>query len=208
MFTLAKSQFHKDPQLRHTISNESLLSIDMKYFDKEGFELNAVEQAYYRINGVHIGKHLHHTACQADWILGPTEPRAGAYFDHAMILTRWDYQGAARDQLEIAAQKRPQLNKLLKIKPKWGIDIAMEYQWPDGDITELFHIEIDKDNLDEIHEWKKKIEDIVLNTDWTKTAQGIMDRKSEWLDMNADDQSDWLCRFVGLPRAYDTIKVL
>jgi uncharacterized protein YpuA (DUF1002 family) len=84
----------------------------------------------------------------------------------------------------------------------------MEYQWPDGDITELFHIEIDKDNLDEIHKWKKKIEDIVLNTDWTKTAQGIMDRKSEWLDMNADDQSDWLCRFVGLPRAYDTIKVL
>ena len=100
------------------------------------------------------------------------------------------------------------LNKLLKIRPKYGVDVSMEYQWPDGDITEIFHIEIDRYNLDEILEWKHKLENIVLNTDWADAMNSIMLRKSEWELMNADDQSDWRCQFLGLPRAYDTIKVL
>ena len=208
MFKLSKAQFNPEPHLKNPINPESVLSTSMNYFDKEGFELNQLEEKYYRVNTVHIGKILYHTACQQEWMTGPTEPRVGAYFDHCMILTRYDYWGDARNQLEVLAQKRPCLNKLLKIKPKWGIDIAMEYQWPDGDITELFHIEIDKNNLDEILEWKEKIESIVLNSDWKKVAMGIMDRRHEWVNMNADDQSDWLCRYVGLPRAYDTIKVL
>ena len=208
MFKLSKAQFNPDPTLRHAINDDSVLSTDMRYFDKEGFELNKLEQAYYRVNGIHIGRSLYHICAEQEWILGPIEPRVGPYFDHCMILTRYDYGLDARTQLEKLASKRPCLNKLLKIKPKWGIDISMEYQWPDGDITELFHIEIDKNNLDEILEWKSKIENIVLNSDWKEIAMGIMDRRHEWVSMNADDQSDWLCRYVGLPRAYDTIKVL
>lgn len=208
MFVLSKAQYNSDPTLRHPISDESALSIDMKYFDKEGFELNLIEQAYYRVNGIHMGRTLYHTCSQQDWILGPTEPKAGAYFDHCMILTRYDYGYEARNQLERLVHKRPVLNKLLKIKAKYGIDVSMEYQWPDGDITEIFHIEMDRYSKDEMLEWKYKIETLILNTDWRDVMNNIMNRKSEWEHMNSDDQSDWRCQFIGLPRAYDTIKVL
>lgn len=205
---VSKAQFTDNPHIRNTISNDSVLSLDMKYFDKEGFELNKLEQAYYRVNTIHIGHTLYHVCCQQEWIIGPYEPLQGPYFDHCMILTRFDYQDESREQLEKLAIKRPCLNKLLKIKPKYGIDVSMEYQWPDGDITEIFHIEIDRYSKDEILEWKYKLEDIVLNTDWRDAMNQIMLRKREWEDMNSDDQSDWRCHYLGLPRAYDTIKVL
>jgi hypothetical protein len=208
MFKLSKAQFNPDPTLKHAINDDSVLSTNMKYFDKEGFELNKLEQAYYRVNGIHTGRSLYHICAEQEWILGPLEPRVGPYFDHCMILTRYDYGFDARIQLEKLARKRPCLNKLLKIKSKYGIDISMEYQWPDGDISEIFHIEIDRHNLNEILEWKAKLEDIVLNTDWSDVMNKIMLRKSDWEGMNSDDQSDWRCRFLGLPRAYDTIKLL
>lgn len=208
MFKIAKTQFNKTPHITLPINNDAVLSTPMLYFDKEGYELNQLEQAYYKINTVHTSRILNHICCQQEWILSQVEPRVGAYFDHCMILTRWDYQEEAREQLEKLSQKRPSLNKLLKIKPKYGLDLAMEFQWENGNITEIFHIELDRHNLSDILEWKSKIEKLVSDTDWRDVAQKMESKKPEWENLNSDDQSDWRCRFIGLPRAYDNFKVL
>lgn len=208
MFKITKTQFNKTPHINSVINDDVVLTSSMQYFDKEGYELNQLEQAYYKINTVHTSKILNHICCQQEWILSEIEPKYGAYFDHCMILTRWDYQEAAREQLIKFSAKRPSLNKLLKIKPKYGLDLAMEFQWENGDITEIFHIELDRHDLPDILEWKQRIEKLVLDTDWKDVAKRIEDKKDEWQDMNSDDQSDWRCRFIGLPRAYDNFKVL
>lgn len=208
MFELAKSQFNPHPHITLPINDQLVLETSMIYFDKEGYELNLLEQLYYRANTVHIGRTLYHTCCQQDWYVSNPEPKQGPYFDHCMILTRWDYQDAAKEQLGKLSRKRPSLNKLLKIKPKWGIDLAMEYQWPDGDVTEIFHIEMDRHSVDDILEWKHRVENIIENNDWHDVAKGMLSRKSEWEHMNSDEQSDWRCHYIGLPRAYDNYKVL
>lgn len=208
MFTLLKAQFCQDPHIIKTIDDQIVMECSMMYFDKEGYELNELEQAYYQHNSVYTSRILNHICCQQEWFTADPEPQSGPYFDHCMILTRWDYQGAAREQLQKLAAKRPSLNKLLKIKPKWGIDLAMEYQWPNGDVTEVFHIEMDRHTVEEITEWKQRVEELIKSQDWEDIARSMLAHKNEWEHMNSDEQSDWRCRYVGLPRAYDNYKVL
>jgi hypothetical protein len=151
---------------------------------------------------------LYIPAIQYEWYYANPEPVKGPYFDHCMLLERWDYQEQAREQIEKHAKRRPILKKLLKLTPKWGIDLAMEYMWENGDITEVFHIEIDKRSLPEIQEYKEKIENIIQNNDWHDVAQSMENKKDEWFNLCSDDQSDWRCKFLGLPRAYDNLKNL
>lgn len=208
MFRLLNAQFPQTPNIKQSIEDQSVLDRSMLYFDKEGYELNDLEQAYYKHNSVPINRILNHACCQETWIESAIEPQEGPYFDHCMIVTRWDYQEAAREQLERLSAQRPSLNKLLKIKPKWGIDLSMEYQWPNGDVTEVFHIEMDRHSISEINEWKQRVEELVFSRDWTDVAKSMLDHKSEWEYLNSDEQSDWRCRYIGLPRAYDNFKVL
>ena len=180
----------------------------MAYFDKEGYEVNKLELKYYRQNHVPLGNHLLHTCCQIDWIVSDTEPKQGPFFDHCMLVMRWDYQGAAREQIERHVKERPVLNKLLKVRPKWGIDASLDYMYEDGEIMEMFHIEADRNDVDAVNELKSEVEELLLNTDWDDAAKVIRRRENEWRHLNADDQGDWKCQFFGLERSYDNIKVL
>jgi len=153
MFVLTKNIFNQNLHLTDTVDEYSVKSMSMAYFDKEGYALNHLEEKYHRINNVKINYFLHVPAIQREWYISNPEPKSGAYFDHCMLLERWDYQQEAREQIEKNLKRRPILKKLLKIKPKWGIDLAMEYLWENGDITEIFHIEIDRYSLDEIFDF-------------------------------------------------------
>lgn len=208
MFKVTENNFDTEPHIVAPISLDYLFSKSMQYFDKEGYELNELEQEYYQINQVELNRILNHVCCQKEWITSNPEPKQGPYFDHCMILTRWDYQEVAREQLIEAARIRPSLNKLLKIKPKWGIDLSLEYQWEDGNITEIFHIEVDKHSLNAIIALKEQVESIIFSKDWHDVAVTMEKYRDNWVHLNSDDQSDWRCRFLGLPRAYDNLKIL
>ena len=62
--------FHPTATITKPMMDEEVLAWSMKYFDKDGFEINELEQAYYRNNDIFIdGMHLFHIANQTDWIL-------------------------------------------------------------------------------------------------------------------------------------------
>ena len=178
--------------------DEEVLAWSMKYFDKDGFEINELEQAYYRDNDIFIdGMHLFHIANQTDWIMDWENSDFGCVVDHSMISTRWAFGGPAREQLIALSYRKPELNKLLAIRPKWGIDISIDYTSPTM-VFEVFHFEWDDFDYETVAAKQEKIEKIVLNTDWNDAAEQLIKRKDEWHHLDFFAQSKWKSDFFGV----------
>ena len=88
----------------------------MKYFDKDGYELNQTEQLYYEANKVDLSeRHLYHTANHKAWIVDTSNSDSGFVLDHSMLMQRWDYRAEARSQIIRLIDSKPTLGKLLSI---------------------------------------------------------------------------------------------
>jgi len=187
--------------------DDRLMYDSMQFFDKDGYELNKIEQHFYAANNVDISeKHLYHTANHLTWFKQTQDIKHGPILDHSLINTRWAYGGEARSQIRHHTEHNSLLNKLLTIKPKWGLDFSLD--WVDNEVCfELFHIELDRFDRDEVIEYKEKAEAIVLNTDWIDAGQLVKEKRDEWQNLSSDDQSDWKARYFGWHRAFDNRKV-
>lgn len=200
-------EFTPNASITKPLNDQVVLDTTMKYFDKDGFEINLLEQEYYKNNNVDISQeHLFHIANHVDWIVDIESSTFGCVVDHSMISTRWQFEGAAKEQLIRLSYQKPELNKLLAIRPKWGIDFSLDYVYPGG-CMELFHIEADYWTFDEAQEGKWKAEQLILNTDWQDQAETVLKKKDQWIDLNADDQADWKAQYFGWDRAFDNYKV-
>ena len=200
--------FAKNPYLTTPIEYEKLLEVPLKDFDKDGYEIDTpLELGHYVMNNVnvHEGIQFHHSTGKP-WYKDLTNSEQGLVLDHTQLLTRWAYRGEARENIIRASEQRPILNKLLVIKPKWGIDFSLDYVTQDW-CMEIFHIEKDVTNYEEALEMKAKAENIIENTDWESAVQDILKRKDEWYHLCSDDQSDWKAQYFGWHRAFDSKKV-
>jgi len=197
----------EEPYLTESISLEALYNWELRDFDKDGYEVaTPIEKLHYQANNALMGDTQYHTACSQSWYTDSDNSEAGLTLDHTQILHRWAYAGEARVAIEKAAQYRPILNKLLRIKPKWGIDFSMDYVTQEH-CFEVFHIEQDALTYSDALELKEKAEDLIDSTDWEGKIQEVLDRQSEWQDLCSDDQSDWKARFWGWNRAFNSKKV-
>lgn len=201
------NKFVKQPHIDTPVDMDELLSTSMKYFDKDGYELNKVEQLFHRAHGVDIDQHfLYHTANHIPWYIDIEESEYGPVLDHSMMMQRWAYTGDALAQIKEAAKRKPELNKLLSIKPKWGFDLSIDFVY-EGGAFELFHIEFDyhsyADAVYDMNYYEQVIDDIV----WEDSVNEILRRKDEWEFLCSDDQADWKAKFFGFHRAFDNRKV-
>lgn len=205
---IASNTFIDNPSLTKAPSEGTVLNSSMKYFDKDGYELNQTEQVYHIENGVDLSEqHLYHTANHKSWFYDEDISEVGFILDHSMLMQRWDYQGLAREQIKRLLEKRPLLGKLLSIRQKWGLDFSLDYVDPDGWTVEIFHLENDFLTLDTAIDAKNRAEDLILKTDWENVLDQIIERKSEWENLCSDDQADWKAHLVGWHRAFDNQKV-
>lgn len=206
MFTLVDNHHPINAYLTNPIE-DSLISTSMKFFDKDGYELNKLEQLFYQANAVDISeKHLYHTANHLTWYKQQSNNDYGPILDHSLINTRWAYAGQAREQIQDNQSKYPLLSKLLTIVPKFGIDFSLD--WVDNDICfELFHIELDRFDRDEIIRYKIKAESIIENTDWIAAGKILKQDYHKWQTLSSDDQSDYKAHYFGWHRAFDNRKV-
>ena len=46
---------------------------------------------------------------------------------------------------------------------------------------------------------KSRLEKIIQETNWDAAAMQLLERKSEWYELDFFGQSEWKCRFFGLP---------
>jgi hypothetical protein len=202
------AEFVKNPYLTVPISYDKLRATPLQDFDKDGYEISTpIELEHYILNNVFVNANIQfHDAASKHWYIDKDNSEEGLVLDHTQILHRWAYAGEARERIEEIAQVRPVLNKLLAIKPKWGIDFSLDYVTHEA-CMEVFHIEKDATTYEEALELKDKAEQIIDNTDWESAIQDILKRKDEWYDLCSDDQSDWKARYFGWHRAFDSKKV-
>ena len=177
------------------------------YFDKDGYELNIVEQDYYTYNGIDTSlQQQYHHACQMEWLDIQLE-HLGVYVDHCMLVQRFAYADEARQQIQDSIPSDPTLRKLLDIRPKYGLDISLDYI-KDDYCFELFHYEVDFIDINEALSVKKQTENLVLSLDFDNLIQSSIDTKFIWESLCSDDQSDYKAKLAGFDRAFDNLKVI
>jgi hypothetical protein len=201
-------KFTDSPYLITPIDRMLVETLRFKDFDKDGYEVpTPLEYLHYEANGVELNREIqYHIAPVQEWYTDTERSENGLVLDHCMLLTRYAFAGAARQQLEEVCENRPILQKLLNIKPKWGIDFSLDYVTHDL-VMEVIHIEQDFDNVDAAMFAKERLENIIDNTDWYEGAMMLYARHDEWINLSSDDHSDYKAQFFGWERAFDNRKV-
>ena len=201
-------EFTTSPFLTKPIERSLVETLPFKDFDKDGYEVpTPLEHLHYEANGVILNREIqYHIAPVQEWYHDIEQSEHGLVLDHCMLLTRYAFADAAREQLIEVSKHRPILQKLLNIKPKWGIDFSLDYVTHDI-VMEVIHIEQDFDTLEEAQEAKERLEQIIDNTDWYDGAMRLWQHRDEWINLSSDDHSDYKAQFFGWHRAFDNKKV-
>ena len=195
---IANTTLHKEACFLDATEEINVLkdrnSVDL--FDQNGYHLTKAEQAFLVRNGYEPVERRHEDCMRYDWILWDKKDKA--HINHSDIFERKGFSDQALDQLHaVAESSNPMLYKLIKMKPKWGIDISIDYVSPDA-VFEVFHYEWDAFEYDAFVEKKLEIEKFVLNLDWDDVAKDLWSKKDQWYNLDFFDQTKWKTDYFGL----------
>jgi hypothetical protein len=199
---LTNNRFNPDPYFRNPIDQEFLPSTEQtELFDQNGYDLTPLEKLYAEANG-QVGQwhRPNHYALKSDWFVDEQNSVTGAHINHALLFERKGYIGAALAQLEGWAQHNNLIYKIVKMRPKWGMDISVDYVDTAGNVFELLHWEYDGFNYQEIADKKLQIEKFLLAANWDGAAAEMIRRKSEWHHLGFFEQSAWKTKFFGIEK--------
>ena len=194
---VANTTLHKEPNFLEPTEDIKTLkdpnSVDL--FDQNGYHLTKAEQAFLGYNGYETIERRHEDCMRYDWILW--DKRDGAHINHSDIFERKGFSSNALEQLHSLAPSNPMLYKLIKMKPKWGIDISIDYVSPDA-VFEVFHYEWDSFNYEHVIEKKLEIEEFLLKLDWDDVAKDLWKKKDEWFNLDFFEQTKWRTDYFSL----------
>ena len=199
---LTQNKFNYNPYWSNPISQEIIPSIEQtELFDQNGYDLTPLERLYAEANGQTGRWHRpNHYSLKRDWFIDEKNSVTGAHINHALLFERKSYAGAALAQLEGWARHNNLIYKIIKMRPKWGMDISVDYVDTDGNVFELLHWEYDGFNYQEIADKKTHIEKFLLTVDWNSAAAEMICRKSEWHHLGFFEQSAWKTEFFGMEK--------
>lgn len=205
MFNINASTAFVSPAVITTPVRDDLFTWDnVRYFDNDGFQLSKLEQEYYKTAGIDLTYINGVWGAQSEWVES-SDPNF--IIDHSMIITRCKYEGAALEQINDHVGEFPYLKKYTKIRPKWGIDFALEYI--DGDdFVEVVHMELDFDNISSARTIKGFYEHKIQSTDWHAFAEMILATKEQWMPLEGMKRNDWKAQKWGMASAENILKVV
>lgn len=194
---VANTTLHKEPNF--LVSTEDIKTLkdpnSVDLFDQNGYHLTKAEQAFLGCNGYQTIERRHEDCMRYDWILW--DKRDGAHINHSDIFERKGFSSDALEQLYSIAPTNPMLYKLIKMKPKWGIDISIDYVSPDA-VFEVFHYEWDSFDYEQVMEKKLEIEKFLLNLDWDDVAKDLWKKKDDWFFLDFFEQTKWKTDYFNL----------
>jgi hypothetical protein len=179
-------------------------------FDQNGYDLTELEKLYSLYNKDEYFNHrAHRVSIKKPWYHQLPEAIQGPVINHCYLFERKGYTGRALEQLKEWAYGTeehpgtPLFHKVIAIRPKWGIDFSLDYVGTDGNgnmiACEIFHYEWDSFDYEKAKQMKLMVEKVIETTDWNQAAKEVLARKKEWQDLSFFEQSDWKCKFFGLP---------
>jgi hypothetical protein len=198
--TLTDSKFDPISRWEEPVDNplELLNPSYLDMLDQNGYHLTKTEQLYAEVNGYPLVDRRHETVIRQDWMID-NQLFEFCDFNHCDLFERKGYAGLAKDQLKRYTPQNKRLWKLIKMYPKYGIDVSIDYTDYDGNVFEVFHFEWDSFEYQPIQDMKHKIEEFVLKTDWDDAGKELLKRKDEWFDLEFFEQTKWRTDFFGLP---------
>lgn len=202
MLTVANSQF--DPNGFWDKPVEKLLFSptheDVALFDQNGYDLTDLEKHYAYSNWNKPKKHREHrVALKQPWFQQEYTIE-GAVLNHSLLFERKGYKGAALEELTYWAKELPLIHKVIALKPKWGLDFSMDWVDRKGNAFEVLHWEWDSFNYEEIEAVRQTVEPILKSIDWADAGHNILATKDQWHHLDFFAQSDWKCRYFGIPK--------
>ena len=195
---LSDNKLHKEAYFLDPTEDIEVLknpnSVDL--FDQNGYHLTKAEQAFLVCNGYRQVERRHEDCMRYDWFTW--DKKDGAHINHSDLFERKGFKSVAKEQLEYIAQEyNPMLYKLVKMKPKWGIDISIDYVSKDA-VFEVFHYEWDSFEYDAVIEKKLEIEKFILNLDWDDVAKSLWKIRDQWYNLDFFEQTQWRTDYFGL----------
>ena len=199
---LTENQF--DPNGYWTNPVEKIVFIptaeDVALFDQNGYDLTDLEKHYAYSNWSKPKKHREHRVALKQPGFKQEYTIEGAVLHHSYLFERKAYDGAALTELQHWAKALPLINKVIAMRPKWGLDFSMDYVDCKGNAFEILHWEWDSFNYEEICAVKEKIEPILMSINWNEAAQDLIKYKDNWHSLSFFEQSDWKCKYFGIPK--------
>lgn len=182
-------------------SNYIPKAVDVDLFDQNGYDLTAIEKMYAVFNdSFYLTHREHRVALKQPWFTQEQNKSQGALLNHSLLFERKGYKGEALLQLQQWAGKLPILNKIIAIRPKWGLDFSMDWVDRNGNAFEILHWEYDGFNYDEINTAKYQFEKTVQDIDWDDAGRSLLRQKNKWHHLDFFSQSDWKCNFFGVEK--------
>ncbi len=172
---------------------------DLLLFDQNGYDLTDLEKHYAYSNWRKPKKHREHrVALKQPWFT-QEHTLEGSHLNHSLLFERKGYAGLALKELKMWARDLPLIQKVIAIRPKWGLDFSMDYVDREGNAFEVLHWEWDSFDYIEIEAVRKIIEPVLAAIDWQDAAQNILAKKDQWHHLDFFAQSRWKCKYFGVP---------
>jgi hypothetical protein len=171
---------------------------DIELFDQNGYDLTQLEKHYAYSNFARPKPHRDHIhALKYDWFVQEYKTE-GAVLNHSFLFERKAYSGEALRELQFWAHDLPLINKIIAMRPKWGLDFSMDYVDRKGNAFEVLHWEYDGFDCNEIESVKQQVEPILLKLDWDHAGAQLLKHKDQWHHLDFFAQSDWKCQYFGI----------
>ena len=198
-------------------SSDQFFSCQLSQFDREGYELLPIEQEYYKAAGFGLHKEnvLAHESGQGEsgwhailnsWIK-QTQQHPHLFLDHSLVVHRMGFGGEALEQIKYYSKHRPELQKLIHTKTKWGHDFCLDWVDEDG-VTEVIHWEWDFRDFTEYDQHRKKMEDLVSSVDWVEHALNVVTKYKGIHNMISEKIGDLKANELNLEKAFRLYKTL
>tara|TARA_B100001094_G_scaffold264483_1_gene266505 strand:- start:1672 stop:2313 length:642 start_codon:yes stop_codon:yes gene_type:complete len=195
---ILKSSFDKEGFWKKELTETNiLLDVDCtSLFDQNGYHLTAVERAYAEASSYDLSLRREDWVIHKPWMRW--DKHYGAHFNHCELFERKGFSDGALEQLNNYAVSNPMLWKVINMKPKWGIDVSIDFVDKSGRVFEVFHYEWDGFDYEMVYIKKEIIENFIISKNWDEEAEVLWKLRNEWINLNFFEQSEWKTNYYGL----------